>query len=45
MDFIEQINLEALNHPWGREVRPEIVEKLRGWRDDTGEASSPSRRR
>jgi hypothetical protein len=45
MDFIEQINLEALNHPWGREVRPEIAEKLRGWRDDTGEAPSPSRRR
>ena len=38
MDFIEQINLDALDHAWGREVRPEIAESLRRWRDDTGEA-------
>ena len=44
MDFIEQINLDALDHAWGREVRPEIAESLRRWRDDTGEAPSPSRR-
>jgi len=44
MDFIEEINLDALDHQWGREVRPEIAEKLRRWRDDTGEAPVPSRR-
>jgi len=45
MNFIDQINLDALDHAWGREVRPEIAERLRRWRDDTGEAPSPSRRR
>ena len=43
IDFTEQIDLDALHHPWGREVRPEIAEKLRRWRDDTGEAPIPSR--
>ena len=44
MDFIEQIDLDVLDHAWGPEVRPEIAEKLRRWRDDTGEAASPTRR-
>jgi broad specificity phosphatase PhoE len=43
MDFIEEIDLGALDHRWGREVRPEIAEKLRRWRDDLGEAPSPIR--
>jgi hypothetical protein len=43
MDFIEEIDLDALDHQWGREVRPEIAERLRRWRDDTGEAPSPIR--
>lgn len=45
MDFIEQINLDALDHAWGPEVRPEIAEELRRWRGDTGETPSPNRRR
>lgn len=44
MDFIEQIDLDALHHPWGSEVRPEIAERLRNWRDDTGDAPSRGRR-
>jgi hypothetical protein len=43
MDFIDDIDLDALDHAWGLEVRPEIAEKLRGWRDDPGEAPSPIR--
>ena len=43
MDYIEQINLDALDHAWGPKVRREIAERLRRWRDDTGGA--PSRRR
>ena len=43
MDFIEEIDLDALDHPWGGEVRPEIAGKLRRWRDDPGEAPSPIR--
>jgi len=45
MDYIEQINLDALDHAWGPKVRREIAETLRRWRDDTGGAPSPTRRR
>jgi GGDEF domain-containing protein len=44
MDFIDQINLDALNHPWGREVRPEIAARLRRWPGGPGDESAPSRR-
>ena len=44
MDFTDQIDLDALHHPRGREVRPEIEEKLRRWRGDSGEEPIPSRR-
>jgi hypothetical protein len=44
MDFTDQIDLDALHHAWGREVRPEIAERLRRWRGDSGEEPLPSRR-
>ena len=44
MDFTDQIDLNALHHAWGPEVRPEIAESLRRWRDDSGEEPTPSRR-
>jgi hypothetical protein len=44
MDFIDQVNLDALRHAWGPEVRPEIEESLRRWRGDSGEEPTPSRR-
>jgi hypothetical protein len=44
MDFIDQIDLDALHHAWGREVRPEIAERLRLRRGDSGEEPTPSRR-
>ena len=44
MDFTDQIDLDALHHPGGPEVRPEIAERLRRWRGDSGEEPIPSRR-
>ena len=44
MDFTDQIDLDALHHAWGREVRPEIAERLRRWQGDSGEEPIPSRR-
>jgi hypothetical protein len=44
MDFVDQIDLDALHPPSGSQVRPEIADKLRRWRDDMGGAPTPARK-
>jgi hypothetical protein len=39
--FVDQIDVRALDDPIGRRVRAEIVERLRRWRGDSGEAGAP----